>query len=304
MADNNQPQVANKETSPPFWRRRLVPLALALVAVVLLLLPWTASVGNYGTLVALPGQEAIIHAPENATLAALRVQPGDQVAAGAIIGQLGNFDLDEQIVQAQAELARAQADYDRLLGEQRAQNEAVTRTEWQLRQRQHDYHEIQTEQQQIRARQQARPEVEAVKVVAVSTLTNWAAEKTTASYPLALAALQAEVDLRRAQLEEASTQRTRARQLAAQGITPRSELDLIETRARTLSIEMEAARERLDAALIDHQRKPNGSKVSYALPARLSLPWRNGAICCNASALNLPSRHRAVEPSSAQNCRA
>lgn len=88
MAGNNQTPtpVTNKETRPPFWRRRLAPLALALVAIILLLLPWTASVGNYGTLVALPGQEAIIHAPESATLAALRAQPGDQVVTGAIIG--------------------------------------------------------------------------------------------------------------------------------------------------------------------------------------------------------------------------
>ncbi len=265
MADNNQTQVANKETSPPFWRRRLVPLALALVAILLLLLPWTASVGNYGTLVALPGQEAIIHAPESATLAALRVQPGDQVAAGAIIGQLGNFDLDEQIVQAQAELARAQADYDRLRGEQRTQQEAMARTEWQLRQRQHDYHEIQTEQEQIKARQQTQPAAESLKILAVSATPHWTAEKARAAYPPALAALQAEVDLRRAQLEEAQTQRTRARQLAAQGITPRSELDLIETRARTLALEMEAARERLDAALIDHQRKHTNTATEMNL---------------------------------------
>ncbi len=245
----------NKEIKPARRLRRLIPLAIVLLIVVLLLLPWSASVGNYGTLVALPGQQAIIHAPESATLTTLRIQPGEQVAAGAIIGQMSNFDLDEQIVQSQAELARAQADYGRLLGELRIHNEAVTRAGLQLLQRQHDYDEIHAEQQQIHAQRQARPALEAIKIVAISATTKWTPEKDAASYPPALAALQTEVDLRRAQLEEALTQRTRARQLAAQGILPRSELDATETRARTLALEMDAARERLAAALIDHQRK-------------------------------------------------
>lgn len=141
------------ETKPARRLRRFVPLTIVLLIVVILLLPWSASVGNYGTLVAIPGQEAIIHAPESATLTVLRIQPGEQVAAGAIIGQMGNFDLDEQIVQFQAELARAQADYARLLGELRTHNEAVARAGLQLRQRQNDYDKINAEQQQIKARQ-------------------------------------------------------------------------------------------------------------------------------------------------------
>lgn len=245
----------NHETKPSRRFRRLIPITVGLLIVVILLLPWRASVGNYGTLVALPGQEAIIHAPESATLTALRIQPGEQVIAGALIGQMGNFDVDEQIVQSQAELARAQADYDRLLGELRTNSEAVARAGLQWQQRQHDYDEIHAEQQQINAQRQAKPGAETVKLLAVSTVSYRQLEKIVTSYPPALAALQAEVDLHRAQFEEASTQRIRARQLAAQGILPRSELDATETRARTLALEMAAARERLDAALIDHQRK-------------------------------------------------
>ena len=77
MADNNQTstQADNKDAKPPFWRRRLVPLSLGLLAVVLLLMPWSASVGNYGALSAVPQQETILRAPESATLVALRVQP-------------------------------------------------------------------------------------------------------------------------------------------------------------------------------------------------------------------------------------
>src|SRR5262245_42142644 len=75
------------------------------------------------------------------------------------------------------------------------------------------------------------------------------------SYPAALAALQAEVDSYRTQLMEAGAQRDRARLLHSQGITPRSELDTAETRAATLASALAAARERLEAALVEHRRK-------------------------------------------------
>jgi len=63
------------------WRR-LVPAGIALAILAALLQPWTASVGCYGTLLAIPGRETIIRAPENASLLVLGVQPGQQVAAG------------------------------------------------------------------------------------------------------------------------------------------------------------------------------------------------------------------------------
>jgi hypothetical protein len=234
------------------WRRRIVPAAIALVVVVVLVMPWSASVGNYGALVALPNQEAIIRAPESATLVALRVQPGEQVANGAVIGQMGNFDLEEQIVAVQTELARANADYDRLLGELRAREEASARAGMQLQQRQREYDEIETERRQIVERQ--RFESGAAKAMPVSaSAAGYRADA--ARLPAALAVLEAEVDARRAEVDEATSQRARVRQLQAQGIMPRSELDAAEARAATLAGTLAAARERLDAALIEHRRK-------------------------------------------------
>ncbi len=240
------------ETQRRRWRRRLVPLTILLVIVAALAMPWSASVGNYGALVAIPGEEAIIRAPESATLIALDAQPGAQIAAGASIGQMGNFDLEEQIVQVQSELARVNADYDRLLGEQRARDESLTRAELQLRQREHDYDEINSEQQQIERRRNAETYVIKAQFAPAS---NTQPERAVASYPAALAALQSEVDSYRAQVEEASAHRNRARKLYADGIAARSELDAAETRAATLGSVMAAARERLESALIEHRRK-------------------------------------------------
>lgn len=253
MADNNQTttQAENKNAKPPFWRRRLIPAALALLVVAVLLLPWSASVGNYGTLVALPDQETIIRAPESASLVALRVRPGDQVAGGAVIGQMGNFDVEEQIVQVQSELARANADYDRLLGEMRMRQEAAVRAETLLRQRQHDYDEIESERRQIVTGQ--RIDGAGARLIAASASPQ--SDQDAARYPAALAVLQADVDSYRAQLNEAATQRDRARRLNAEGIVPRSELDTAETRAATLTSALAAARQRLEAALIEHRRR-------------------------------------------------
>jgi multidrug efflux pump subunit AcrA (membrane-fusion protein) len=259
-AAKSEKKAGNSEKKRPRLLRRLVPLTLLLLLIAVLLMPWEASVGNYGTLIAIPYQEAIIRAPESATLLELRARPGENVTSGAVIGRLGNLELEEQIVEVEAELARVNADYDRVLGELRARSEAAARAEAQLRQRQYDYNEIEAEQQQIRARQRAEAELNSSGSLIASTSpttlsSSRQADGAVAPYPAAIAALQADVELREAQLKEAQTQLERARRLSAQGLMPRSELDTAETRASTLAFELAAARQRLEAALIEHRRK-------------------------------------------------
>lgn len=256
MADNLQSET--QTSKPSFWRRRLIPLSLAGLAVIVLFLPWSASVGNYGSLIAVPGQEAIIRAPENGSLVTLRVRPGDQVAAGAVIAQMGNFDVEEQIVAVQSELARANAEFDRLSGELRFSEEAVARAATQLRQRQFDYDEIESERRQIAAQRQNS--AGDAKVIAVST-----AQPAANGYPAALAALESEVEYHRAQFQEATAQRDRARKLNADGIVPRSELDAAEMRASTSASVLAATRQRLEAALIEHRRKHAGTTTEVNL---------------------------------------
>jgi multidrug resistance efflux pump len=252
------------------WRRVVAPLAICLLFGAALLAPWNASIGADGTLVAVSGQEAIIRAPENATLIALRAQPGQQVASGALIGQMGDFELEEQLVQVESELARAQADYDRLLGEWRSQGEATNRAEMRLRQRQYEYSEIHAEQRQIAARRLAEAVAGTERMIASTapaalSIPTSQPDRTATRYPAAMAVLQADVNLRGARLEEASSQRDRARKLYEHGLLSRSELDTAETRASTLAIELAAARERLEAALIDHRRKHAGAGAEVNL---------------------------------------
>lgn len=254
MADNYQTttQTENKSSKLPFWRRRLIPISIALLIMAVLLIPWSASLGNYGTLVTIPDRELIVRAPEGASLVAVCVRPGDQVAGGAVVGQMGDLDLEEQVVQVQSDLARASADRDRLFGELRTRGEAAARAETQLRQRRLDYDEIESERRQIA--EQRRAETTGARLVAVSAPAQLS-DQSVARYPAALAVLQTEVDSSRAQLTEASAQRDRLRKLNAEGIVPPSELDSAEMRAATSASGFVAASQRLEAALIEHRRK-------------------------------------------------
>ncbi len=228
-------------------RRWIVPASLTAGAVAVLCLPWTASVGGYGTLVAIPGRESVIRAPENATLLALLAQPGQQVERGAAIGRMGNLDLEEQIAQVQSELARVSAESDRLSGELGVQEETAKSVEWQLAQRRREFRDIDAEERQIGARLAdagASPIVRAaLRVPSVQGL------------PPALAVVEANARESATRSAVADRQRDRARLLAAEGILARMDLDAAEARALALGSDAEAARERLQAALIEHQRR-------------------------------------------------
>jgi Cu(I)/Ag(I) efflux system membrane fusion protein len=70
-----------------------------------------------------------------------------------------------------------------------------------------------------------------------------------------LAALEAETEHLHAQWTEADHRRERTRALASQGILARSELESAEWSTASLSSQLVAARDRLNAALIEHGRR-------------------------------------------------
>ena len=242
MADQNQTtsQTATSKTAEqaqrPLWlRRRLVRAAVGLGLAAGLLMPWRASVGDYGMLVALPDRETIIRAPESATLVGLRVQPGERVAGGAVLGQMGNYELEEQLAAVQTDLARAGADADRLRGELRMHQEIAARAGLQVRQRQLEYDEIDAERRQIAdAARERRGDAAREFVVQKTSSSAPSLSNEAVRYPAALAVLQAEAESCRAQAVEAAAQRDRLRLLQGQGLVPRGELDSAEARAATL----------------------------------------------------------------------
>jgi putative peptide zinc metalloprotease protein len=243
--------------------RRFVPAAIGLCFVAVLCLPWQASVGSYGTLVAIPGREGIIRAPENASLIALHVQPGQQVARGLTIGRMGNLDLEEQIVQVRTELARVDTSIQRLSGELRVQQDTAESSGWQLAQRQREFHDVDSEEQQIRGRLQAAGEATVV-------LASYAPAPSAQSLPAALAALEADAAQLASRLAEANLQRDRSRKHFAEGLMARSTLDGDEAKSSALAFNLDAARQRLHAALIEHRRRQGSSENAVHI-ARSSL---------------------------------
>jgi putative peptide zinc metalloprotease protein len=266
----------NAGRKPSCWRRWFVPLAIALFIALILCLPWDASVGAYGELNVVPGQEAIIRAPDSAILTELRVRPGDRTTAGAVIGRMSARapELEEQFTHAQVEIDKANADRERLLGELRAHEASIAQAEVNLRQRQMEYDEIDFERRQIEEREGAEPNaltyLTAISPVASARPAAGRAGgkftgATAAAYPAAIAVLQSEAELRQAKLSEAALHLDRTHKLYAQGIAPRSELEKAETNVSMITLEGDAARQRLAAFLIDHRRRHAGLATQMQL---------------------------------------
>jgi hypothetical protein len=232
-------------------KRWTIPAAICAVFVGALCLPWNASVGSYGTQVTIPGQEAIVHAPENGSLIALEVQPGQRIARNGAIGRMGNLDLEEQIAQVRSDLARVQADDDRLMGELRVQEETSTTVEWQFGATPPRVHRSESEERQIQS--------------GLSTSASVFVQASTAlaprGLPAALAVLQADTEQLRARAAEASRQASRARALFKEGILARSDPDAAEAKSAASAADLEAARERLNAALLEHRRKGDATET-------------------------------------------
>jgi multidrug efflux pump subunit AcrA (membrane-fusion protein) len=232
------------------WRR-FVPAGIGALILAGLLMPWMASVGSYGVLVAIPHRESVIRAPENASLVVLSVQPGQQVAAGASIAQMANLDMDERIAALRTELARVDADAERLAGERRVQQEESHTARWQLEQRRREFADVDEEDRQIRRRLPAPGRLPS----GLRTTPAQFAAPTPATLPPALAALEAETERLHAEWTAVDHHRERTRALASEGIVAHSELDSVEWRAASLSSQLIAARDRLNAALIEHGRR-------------------------------------------------
>ncbi|MDQ3665493.1 MAG: HlyD family efflux transporter periplasmic adaptor subunit [Acidobacteriota bacterium] len=252
-SDETRDKIEGGKTN--IWRRRLVWIGLALIAAAGLCMPWNASVGSYGTLVAIPDLEAIVRAPEDATLIELRAQPGEVVSSGGLLGRLGNLELEEQIVQAQSESTRANADYARLLGELRAREEAAAHAGLQLSRRRHDFDEINFEQEQINQRLTLRATRK------VRPANHSSPSDSSSPYPAAMAVFQADVDMIEGRLQEATLAANRSRELFSHGVVSRSEFESATTRAASLSFELVRARERLEAALIEHRRRHTTNSI-------------------------------------------
>ncbi len=230
-----QPQPTEKSATPPQWKRKAFFAVLALIVVSILLFPWEATVGSYGTLTPTKEREAIITAPEGG-IATVLVKPGEIVQAGKEIARLHNPDLNSELIALRADLVKAETEYERLLGDVKVKQQDTERAAVQLGETARLDRELRAEQQQILARKLS-------------------GQQKDIEYPAALAVLQADIDLKKSRLDEAETQLNRTRQLFRDNLIPKSDLEAAETKVIALRHEAEAARERLQNAIVEHRRQ-------------------------------------------------
>ena len=230
-----QPQTTETLSLKRKWRRKIFFALLAIVIASLSFFPWEATVGSYGTLTPVKEKEAIVTAPESG-IATVLVKPGEAVTTGKEISRLHNPDLNSELIALRADLVKAETEYERLLGDIKVKQQDSERASVQLSETARLDRELRAEQQQILARKIGglQKDVE---------------------YPAALAVLQSEIDLKKSRQEEAELQLNRARQLFRDNLIPKSDLEAAETKALTSRHEVEAARERLQSAIIEHRRQ-------------------------------------------------
>ena len=231
----SQMQTAEKPAAPPKWKRKVFFEVLALIVVSILLFPWDATVGSYGTLTPTKEKEAIITAPESG-IATVLVKPGEAVQIGKEIARLHNPDLNSELIALRADLVKAETDYERLLGDIKVKQQDTERATVQLSEAARLDRELRAEQQQILARKVG-------------------GQQKDTEYPAAMAVLQADIDLKKSRLDEAEMQLNRTRQLFRDNLIPKSDLEAAETKVITLRHEAEAARERLQTAIVEHRRQ-------------------------------------------------
>ena len=245
LATRRDRKMTDQSKKRSYWR--FMPAASVGCLTIVLCLPWRASVGSYGALFTIPGREAVIRAPENATLIDINVQPGEQVPAGASIAQMGNLDLEDQIAQLRTELTRVNAEAERLSGEIGVQQQLARMKEVQMAQRRREFNYIDSEESQIRA---ARP-----VLVQAAYLPDAKASASAGPVPAWLAALQAEVERLEVRLTRVNQERDRSRALFSKGLLPRRDLEAAEAEAGAAEFNLAKARENVKSALIDFDRK-------------------------------------------------
>ena len=221
-------------TIPRVWKRRIALSLLLIGVITILLLPFEASVGNYGALTPMKERESLISAPE-AGIVTVLVSPGDTVEAGKELARLSNPDLSSELMTLRSEMVKIEGDYERSLGDIKTRQQDIEKASAQLDAAARIDRELRLEQQRI-----------------LKGKLGGAGRDL--DFPAALAMLQADIDLKKSRFDEAQMQLARAKQLYQESIIPKAELETTENKTNVIRLEIEAAREKLQNAIVEHRR--------------------------------------------------
>ncbi len=221
-------------TIPRVWKRRMVLAVLLIGVISILMVPFEASVGNYGALTPMKEKESLISAPE-AGMVTVLVKPGDLVETGKELARLSNPDLSSELMTLRSEIVRIEGDYERSLGDIKTKQQGIEKASAGLEAASRIDRELRLEQQRI-------------------LKGKLGGSGRDSDFPAALAILQADIDLKKSRFDEAQTQLARAKQLFHENIIAKAELETTENKANVIRLEIEAAHEKLQNAIVEHRR--------------------------------------------------
>ena len=224
-------------------RPRLIKWGLALIIVGALIAPWEASTGSDCTLVLPPGREDVARANTDAVLRQIFVQPGDAVAEGARLANLANPEIEDRLTQLNSEIERIHSSSSRIEEELRVRSELLLSANFKEADRKRVATELKAESSQINQ-----------------------AEQPSASNPVilpaSLAVLQSEIDLKQTELDHNRREVERYKKLLEQGLVGGQLYDRALAEARMSEKELQGARARLEAAIIEHRRLTSGAETN------------------------------------------
>lgn len=239
-------------------RSLIIKIAITVLVVVVLALPWEASTGSDCTLLLPPGREEVARANTNAVLAEVFVQPGDAIAAGAKLARLANPDLEDRLTQLNAEIQRLDTNNTRLEDELRVRGELLLSANLKETDRKRLLDELKAESAQISSANGAR------------------SATTQGPLPAALAVLQSEVELKQTEFEHNRREVERYKKLMDQGLVGAQIYDRAVAAMRVSEKEVQTAKARLEAAVVEHRRSTSTVETSSLVAETEARAARSG----------------------------
>jgi putative peptide zinc metalloprotease protein len=243
--EEKSPVVQNASAKKVSPRRSLIIKgAFALLVIAALITPWEASSGSDCALQLPPGREGVARANVNAVMAELFVQPGDAVAEGTRIARLSNPDLEDRLAQINAEIQRLDTNNSRIEDELRIRSEVMLSANFKETERKRILSELKSESSQIKSATESNGSVQSSPL------------------PASLAILQSEIELKQTELDHNRLEADRYKKLYDQQLVGAQIYDRAVAAVRISEKEVQAAKARFEAAVVEHRRLTNSTETT------------------------------------------
>jgi putative peptide zinc metalloprotease protein len=247
------PQAGNRRWS--IRRSTIIKATMLSIVIAVLLVPWEASTGSDCALLLPPGREGVARANTDAVLTEVYVQPGDTISQGARIARFSNPDIEDRLTQLNAEITRLDTGSSRIEEELRVRSEVLLSASFTEVERKRLATELKEEAGQIAGWDRSVGRVETSTVAAPP-------DSSGAFLPASLAVLKSEIDLKQTELEHNRREAARYKKLVDQGLIGEQQYDRAVAAAKMSEKELQGARARLEAAMVDHRRLTSGAQTS------------------------------------------